>query len=447
MAKSIKAFATHDTFVTNTKLEEHRFGELSTDSRTYERDIALYTHPTDKSITLALFKSTDNNQEAEIATTDLKLTLDVTKHMFDYTMQSPREIYRDELSRNLLDTFRTQAHSFELGDVVNDGSYYCVQWIKWKDNSDNEFIVWFSDKAFKSEYDDFTIEVVAPVDNFDIFFSTRTNVEAELAKTPVDILTKKANARKANTPVTVFRLDIFKWHNPVNKKPELDTNWYILIWGDAGDNIDSVRDAIQKVILDNSTHTRDEWKEIFPEIFKRNEFIIVPQWDVFSNENKVKDQASLYSPLMNYADAIPNYGIPFMRDIPEAHIKKYMQITSLYYRSLVATVCGSPENRDNKFKLYDLFPDFIDVPSTSTDFNYQTKNTQNWSLKLQDMLAVAETMTPTSSLPREKVTLPGGQIVNGDKIYTKVIRDGKLFLVMKFGNYHYLVAAKHNFKI
>ena len=87
----------------------------------------------------------------------------------------------------------------------------------------------------------------------------------------------------------------FKWHNPVNRQAELDTNWYVLIWGDAGDNIDSVREKIQDTILANSTHSRDEWKEVFPEIFKRNEFIIVPQWDVFSNENKVKEKASLYS--------------------------------------------------------------------------------------------------------------------------------------------------------
>ena len=52
------------------------------------------------------------------------------------------------------------------------------------------------------------------------FFTTRTQVEAELAKTPVNLLTKKANAKKGSSPVTVFRLDIFKWHNPVNRRPE-----------------------------------------------------------------------------------------------------------------------------------------------------------------------------------------------------------------------------------
>lgn len=445
MAKTIKAFALHDFFVTNTKNIEHRFGELSTESRTYERDIALYTHENDKNITLNVFKSTDNNQPVEIASTDLQFAMDVAKFIYDYTLNNPREIYRDELRRRLLDEYRTRGEGFNLGSVVNDGTYYCVQWVSFRDNDNNEFMIWFSDKSFRSEYDNYEIAVVMPVDNVDVFFGTRTDVQNALNQYPIDKLTRKANTVKGTTPVTVFRLDTFKWYNPVNRQPELDTHWYILIWGDAGDNLDAVREAIQDTILTNSTHSREEWKEIFPDIFKRNEFVIVPQWDVYSNENKVKEQASLYSPMMNYKTAISKYAVPFMHEMPQSHVENYGQISSLYYRSVTSFICGSPENRDNKFRLTDVYPDFIDVPSTSTDFNYQSTKTQTWSLKLQNMLTVAEEMTPTSSLPREKVKLPGGEVVNGDKIFTKVTRNGKLFLVMRHDGYHFLVAAKHNF--
>lgn len=445
MARTVKAFASHDFFVDNTRLKESSFGELSTDARTFERDIAIYTHSTDKNISVSVFRSTNNGAVSAINTADLNLTLTIAKTVYDYTLKEAKEIFRDELRDHLLTQLSARAQRFEIGEVVNHDGFYCVQWVRWLDLSNNEFQLWFSDKAFKSEYDDGEIAIVAPVTNLDIFFGTRTIVEAELAKTPIDLLTKKANATKGNTPVTVFRLDIFKWYNPTNKKPELDTNWYILIWGDANDNIDAVREKLQEFILKNSTKTRDEWKEVFPDIFKRNEFILVPQWDVFSNENKVKEQASLYSPFMEYDKMITKYGTPFMNEMPATHVRKYGQSTSLYYRSICAFTCGSQENRDNKFQLTDNFPDFIDVPSTSTDFNYQTTKTQNWSLKIQDMLAVAEVMTPTSMLPREKITLPGGEIIQGEKIYTRVTRNNKLFLVMRYEGFHYLVAAKHSF--
>ena len=445
MARSLKAFATHSFFISNENLAVHTFGELSTESRTYEKDVRLYSHNTDKNIVLNVFSTMENERNIEINSNDRDLTLDISKHIYDYVLKGAREIYVDELKRNLLDTFSARAKKFELGEVVNDGNYYCVQWVHFNDLEENDYWIWFSDASFRSEYDEYEIDIIAPVENIDVFFSSRVEVEKELAKRPVDILTRIANSKKAHSPVTIFRLDIFKWYHPVNNTPELDTNWYVLIWGDAGDTIDAVKESIQEAILKNSTHSRDEWKKVFPDIFKRNEFVIVPQWDNLSNENKVREQASLYSPFVTLSTAIEKYATPFMIGMSESHIKSNIQAISLYYRAIAALVCGSQENRDSKFKLQEIFPDFIDVPSTSTDFSYQSANTQTFSLKIQDMLQVAETMTPTSSLPRERVTLPGGEIINGEKIFTRTTRNGKLFLVMKYKDFYYLIAAKYNF--
>lgn len=57
MAKSIKAFAMHDLFVTNTKMAEHRFGELSTDSRTSKGTLD-YTRTKKTSQSLWLYSET-----------------------------------------------------------------------------------------------------------------------------------------------------------------------------------------------------------------------------------------------------------------------------------------------------------------------------------------------------------------------------------------------------
>ena len=47
------------------------------------------------------------------------------------------------------------------------------------------------------------------------------------------------------------------------------------------------------------------------------------------------------------------------------------------------------------------------------------------------MLIIAEEMTPFSNVPR---------------IFTKLVRDEKLYLVMTLDNINYLVAAKHNYE-
>ena len=117
MARSLKAFATHSFFTSNENLVVHTFGEMSTESRTYEKDVRLYSHNTDKNITLNVLSTMENERSIDINTADRDLALDVSKHIYDYVLQGAREIYKDELKRNLLDTFSSRAQKFELGDV------------------------------------------------------------------------------------------------------------------------------------------------------------------------------------------------------------------------------------------------------------------------------------------------------------------------------------------
>lgn len=447
MPKSLKTFAINDRFVTNTRFKEHAFGELSTDSRTYQKDVEIFIHPTDKEISLAVFESLDaNGGRVPANAADVKLTIDVAKFVYDTVIEAARDIPTEEMANKILEAFRQWAKDIRVGNSVTNNTVYCPTWVKFKNLSDNEYHIWFSDAAFKQEFDSYEIEVVMPVDNIDVFFSSKSVIEAELAKKPIDKLTEEANVRKATSPVTSFRLDIFNWYNPATQRPELPTNWYVLIWGDAGANLDAVKLAIQKAILAKSKHRADEWKAIFPDIFKRNEFVIVPQWDKFANENKVREEASLYSPIMDYTTMVSKYATPFMAEYPANHVNANLQCMGLYFRGVVGVVCGSNENKEDKFKISQVYPDYIDVASTSTDFAYQAEATQAFSLRLQEMLEIAEKMTETSAIPREKVTQGNGQVVAGARIYSRVIRDGKMFLATKFGDYHYLVAAKKNFR-
>ena len=434
--KVFKAFATHSRFVDNAANNAiNAFGELSTHSRSYEKDIKIYPHSSDKNVVLNLYRTTNNDKLYTPSNNEVTTMLDVSKWVYDYTLNANGEIYTDELLREVLTEFQDKLHSFKTSKVVDDGTFYCIEYLSFKDTSDNEYIIWFSDACFQLYYEDYEIDVVPPIESLDIFFTTPERINEELAKYPIDVLTRMANGKKEKCPETVFRSDTFYWYNPKTGKPEIPTVWFTLIWGDAGDNIDSIRDALVDFILDNSDHTEDEWKEIFPDIFKRSEFLIIPQWNVYSNENKVKEQASLYSPFANYNTAYTKYIKPYLdaKVYTEAHAKQYMQIMGLYYRSICAYTVSSPENKDNKFRIQDLYPDFINVPSTSTDFNYMSEDTIEFTLALQEMLAYAETSNEYSVLPRDQY---------GAKKFSKVKRNGKVYLVYKRGYYNYLVLYK-----
>lgn len=433
--KTIKAFATHSQFTTNTENQTHPFGELTTFSRSYEKDIAIFPHDTDKAITLNVFKSLDGRTVTPPNSNMVSLTLDIAQWVYNHVLNKAGEINKQEMLPALLVDFQGRAERFNVGNVVNDGRYHCVEWISWHDPVGNEYRLWFSDAAFRVEYENFTIEIVPPVENLNIFFSTPEAIKEELKRFPIDVLSRKANVKKSDKPVTVFRVDIFDWVSNRPDVPNIPTNWYILIWGDAGDNIDSVKDALRDYILTHSAsqHNEQAWKRIFPDIFNRSEFVIVPQWNVFSNENKVREQASLYSPFSNLKDLTKKYVKPFVPNYKATHVDEHTQIVGLYYRAIVGYVIGSEENRDNKYKLQDIFPDYIDVSSTSTDFNYMSKNTQDFSIALQKMLAFAETMTEFTELPRDS---------DGEKLFTRVKRGEHVYLVYKHGNFNFLVLSK-----
>lgn len=440
---TIKAFATHATLTNNRKGVVNSLGEISIEAQTYEKEVFQYTHETDKNIVTYVFKCTENNTDVEVPAEIQNQLNTFIKHVYDFVTTNKKVLSQQELLNGINRLVRQDYHSITMGEVVNDGVHYGPEWFRFQDNQNNEYIVWFSDVAFRSGYNDYKIEIILPVENVDIFYSNRTTVVNTLNNRKPTDLVRLANDVMGVNPVTIFKMNSYNWMG--DKRSPVETLWYVLIWGEAGDNEDHIKEAIAQKILSLSTHTRDEWREIFPDIFKRNEFILVPQWDRYANENKVKEKASIYSTILDYKTAVSKYGFPYMRDVHETHVNEHLQFIGLYYRNIVATICSSQENKNEVFKITDIYPDFISQPSTSTDFNYQNQTTQEWSLRINEMLQIAETLTETSVLPVARTRVITDKVEAGSKIYSKVIRDGKLFLSTMFNGHHYLVAAKNNF--
>ena len=93
------------------------------------------------------------------------------------------------------------------------------------------------------------------------------------------------------------------------------------------------------------------------------------------------------------------------------------------------TTIGSLENRDNKFQLVDFFEDFINVSSTSEDFNRMTQYTKDWSILIHELVVYAEDTNPDTLIPLS---------------ISKITRDGILYLSRLYDNVQYLVATKYS---
>ena len=353
---------------------------------------------------------------------------------------NPGEISVQTLLDGLLNQFQTEAQNFTCASMVTDGTYWVPQWLQWENISDPVYgslttgsgcliRIWFTDAAFAAQYDDYTILVVPPIQKLDDFFTTSSNVAALVAAQSYTDTIALVNAARGNNPETMIEAQTFSYIDPNNPDNTIPTNWTILLYGLAGNNIDSIANAIISFILDNSTHTQSEWETILPDIFRRTEFTLVPMWDQFAIPDR-SQQRGINSPVANLSRA--NAMISQVASYGANHINSNACVQTVPYKCIALVSCGSSNNRNGAFQIVDVFPDILSVPSQSVDFNRMAVATQDFLLLLVSMLKNAETLTQFGSVPAGM---------------TKLVRNSILYLVASYDNISYLMATQSNFPL
>ncbi len=433
---ALKGFIAHSLMAINTPGQVAKIGELSPNSSTYSREKGFYSGGSAAPGQMLIsFLSKRDGAQVEASTDTVTHVHAVIKFVYDKILAGT-ELFADELLFGLIETFASTAEDFACGQIVTDSDNrnYAPEWLSWKSKipsiGENEIKIWFVDGAFATQYDEFEIIVVPPMDNLNDFFKTGTQVEALLKLRTISQTADKIQLAKGGKPETIVRIDQYEYVDPMNNAHRVPSTWGILIYGAAGNNVDSIKDALVDYILDNSTHTREEWTPILPDIFKRTEFILIPQWDSYAIPNR-ETAAGIYSPFANLSSALAKIK-SLVTNYPESHINNHALAFGHPYKSLNILAVGSPENRDDKFRLTDVVPDWISVSSTSIDFNRMTQATQDWALLLDALLQQAEKVTEFSTLPFEM---------------TKTRRNGVLYVVATYANIHYLVAAKSSIDV
>jgi hypothetical protein len=431
----IKGFMPHSRFANNTQGVVAAFGEISTQALTYARDKGIYKSTLSAEMELYTFTVAQNATVTTLTSNQVDHIATILKWIYDRTLAVHGEVFVDELLPDAMLTFVSSASNFEIGDIVQDSNgYWAPSWISWTAvnvpgiDADNNIKIWLADDAFREQYDDYEVIVVPPTTNLEDFFKTGTEVAKMLTiRTPSDVMYAIQQA-KGDNPETIIRAESYDYHDPYDTNHLVPATFHLLIYGAAGNNIDAINDAIVDYLLSNSSRTRDEWIKILPDLFKRTEVITIPLWSQYAIPNR-ELQAGINSPTTNLKKVValvkqlvPSY--------PSAHIDEHLEVTAHPYKSLALAAIGSVDNRNGWFELTDIFPDYIAVSTTSNDFDRMSLNTQNWARLLNSMIIVAEKMGKYTSIP---ITM------------SKVTRDGILYLVSRYDNINYLVAAKSNF--
>lgn len=429
---SSKSFCNVDALLSNVPGQNSTVGELSTYGQTFTRDLGVYVDHDQPGYTLMNFVSKSDVSGPSVMDFQLVIqAISISNLIITKGQTTNGEIFSDQLLDDLF-TFglTNDADTFTLGPMSSHGGKWFPDWVKWKSGiltEDNENTVWFTINGFITQYTDFNIIIVPPVNNLDTFFTSGTNVENIISQITVPQTMDRIQQFKGGNPETIVRSDIYEYVDPIISSHRVPVNWPVLIYGPSGNNIDAIKDALVDYILANSSHNRAEWTVIFPDIFKRTEFILTPHWHKYGIPNMTLQQG-IYSPLSRPTDALA-----FVKEIVVGYAHNHIDANTVTlghpYRSLAVSAIGSSENRDSLFGIDQVFEDYINVSTSSGDFNRMNPITQAWVLMISEMIIVAETMTEFSTVPQGMM---------------KMMRDEIWYVVKNYQNIQYLVATKRS---
>lgn len=298
------------------------------------------------------------------------------------------------------------------------------EWLEWESLTfpETKIKIWFRNESFENQYSNYEIIVVPPVDNLDAFFGPYGAMVGSLATSTVSETMEKIQTTKGAYPDTYTRIFEFNYLNPINLNQKTPVRWGVLIYGRNGDNIDAIKDTLISYILANSTHTQAEWELIFPDIFRRTEFLFWPRWDKIAIPN-LTVLAGVYSPLAEPLESIAFAKAKWPMMSPD-FVENNLTILPFDYKAITLLALNGETNMPGRTRLRDVVADYIPVSTQSLDFNRMSLFTREWALKMVELIVAAETATEYSS-----ITNPLRRIIRHDVLYITRMYEGINFMV------------------
>lgn len=428
----VKGFVTISQYVNNVPGEISPIAELSPQSRTYSKELGEYVFNDIPGYKLTTFKSIDSltGFPIPVESTQVNQIIALIRNCVEYATGHIRPYNPIDFKNVLQTTFYDLIADIQIGEFVDGDSIALPEWISWTNTTgqvNNQIKIWLSDSAFAEQYDEYEITVIpplTPVDNFMLYYQQVVN---ELEQITLQTFATRVEVAKANKPETFLRILSFPFVNTANPSQSTDSTWGVLIYGKAGDNIDTIKDTIVDYILDRSQHDRTTWESILPELFKRTEFTIFPRWDKIAVPN-LTSAAALYSSLLEPSECV-SFTLAHTPFYSPSHTQQNITIMPFDYKALSLIVVNGNNNLTGKTDIKTLFSDYLPISSGSLDFNRMKVFTREWLIFLERLLIAAETATLYTTIPTE---------------FRRIVRNNTLFITGLYDNVNYLVAARSN---
>lgn len=426
---TLKGFYSIPAFINNEANQVATFGEISDDSLTYGKDKSILTGSSAPNVGLISFHSVRDETVVPVEANYLEQSLKLGQYLYAQAIAGTITSNPNTLKQLVMAEFAGVISSFNCGVMRNDGRVWMPEYVVFKlvGAEANELTIWLSDRAFQAQYDGYLIEVIQPLYPVDDFFKDPLVVKDLLSKYNIVEKLEAAQSRRADYPYTYLKAFDFDYVNPADTTQRYKATWLVLIYGEAGNNSDLIKDAIVKDILNQSSKPKEEWEIIIPDLFLTTEFIFVPMWGKYSVPNS-QFQSGLYSPSFD-----PSTDLKIVRRMirgtgyTDTWTNANYQTSANQYKSVGFAAVGNPKNRGGITKFTKQFPQYLIAEPGTGDSNRVDPDTLEWMSLFSELLKAAETMTAYTSVPQG---------------ISRMKRDNVIYAAAYFKNVNYMVATK-----
>lgn len=434
------------SFMAMSSLEDNRpdktapFGELTTQARTYTRDIRTYAGTAYPDVCNNVFRCVDEMlARVEPSPGFQNEILALGQWVFQQHMAKviPSDANKAAFIVAIQEQF-PEMKAVTIGEILvgNHPDMRMPDYISFKmlDNTiQYQVTVWFAGDAFDVQYDEFEVFVVPPLADINQLIDNKPAVDQKLKEQlPSTIINRIQEIRGDKPETALIPLDL-TWHDPNDFNATMLTTWTAVIYGPAGTDREAIKDAIREYISENSTYTK--WPEIYPELYSENEFVLMPMWDELALMPNALEPIGFFSTIIKM-DKFATVGKRFLptgysqSTNVDQFLKDNLEIGGAAYRAIMFCTVGNPNNKDDVFGFRQIFPDYMAIDTANPDFNRMDPETQAFCIKFTDALKYAYSYKPTDQLPIG---------------YTRFVRRGYHYLSFDAKGYSFPILTKFTY--
>lgn len=392
MAFDITAFAEFSSLRIHDPSIVAPLGELAPTQKTYAKEVFTYSKTAYPNMDLHVFWSRNGKVHVATPPTVIDTLLEVAGRIANYRYDG-----------SALNDIKQDFPTFEgivLGNILEYGGTRMPNRIEFKLPFNNQIYnvnIFFGTDSFRNNYPHREVVILPPTVDVEDLYDTHVNVLQALDENSIVSMTDRINEVTRVYPQTELKPIRLRWNEPTDPNKYIITTWTAVCYGPQASRHDVILEEIRQYLLDNTSHTINEWRNYLPDIQFAKIFHMIPIWGKQAISAGPNTQDA-YSPIIRSGE-ITSIAKHFMPNTPESDITTYGEATSILYKSLGMIIIGAGGNEEGQRWFSELYPKYTVINVNGQNNGRIPESVLSVINKMEILVRLAEVDTGIETLP------------------------------------------------